>query len=298
MNQLEYGIRALLKRDETATQKHKNISRETTLLKAAVDLNHLGYKHMTANDLQQKHVLELINYWTKNGHQPGTITVRLSAIRWWARQVDRESAVAKKSKSYRLDDIAEVTKSLTGNFNEKLSKVTDPHANMSLRLQAAFGLNIMESIKIRPAVADQGQSLAIKNTWRRKNAKKSRILLFEEPHQRVTLDNAKVLAEQANGAMIPEGRNYIEQRRVHERHLARAGFSQEIGGQYRYVLWRYRRLTGRDAPTDGGQSLDKMPLQLQKEHALAIHRIDDEVADLHHKVVCAILEGDRGITAA
>ena len=298
LNQLEYGLQALLKRDEIATEKQRNISRETALLRAAADLNHLGYKHMTADGLQQKHVLELIDYWTKIGHKPDTITVRLSAIRWWAKQVDRESAVAKKSKSYRLDEIAEVTKSLMGNFDEKLSKISDPHANMSLRLQAAFGLNVMESIKIRPAVADQGYSLAIKNTWRGKNTKMGRILLFEEPLQRVALDDAKALAEQTSGAMIPEGRNYIEQRRVYERHLARAGFSQEIGGQYRYVLWRYRRLTGRDAPAEGGPSLDKMSLQSQKEHAFATRRIDDEVADVHPKAVRAILESNHGMPAA
>ena len=36
---------------------------------------------------------------------------------------------------------------------------------MSLQLQAAFGLRRGESIKIRPAWADRGDTLVLKDTW-------------------------------------------------------------------------------------------------------------------------------------
>jgi len=70
--------------------------------------------------------------------------------------------------------------------------VRAPCAQMSLRLQAAFGLRREASIKIVPAWADRGDTLVLKASWN-KGGREIRIPV-RTPEQRQLLDEAKVLA--------------------------------------------------------------------------------------------------------
>jgi hypothetical protein len=50
-------------------------------------------------------------------------------------------------------------------LDDGLDRITDAHARMSLKLQAAFGLRREESIKFQPGVADHGDHIAIQGSW-------------------------------------------------------------------------------------------------------------------------------------
>ena len=54
------------------------------------------------------------------------------------------------------------------------------------------------------------------------------------------------------GALIPSGRNYVQQLRVYERQTTNAGLSKLHGLRHAYAQARYEELTGWKAPAAGG----------------------------------------------
>lgn len=292
---LEYELRELIKNsDDSANILLRNESHsglESALVKTARELHKMGYRRTNATQLQQKHVRALIELWVKKEYKAPTIYARLAAIRWWASQVGRESAIAKSNKAYRLEETAEALKAMSGNFHDKLDIITDPHVRMSLKLQSVFGLSARESIKFIPAQADDGHTLNIKNTWRGKNAKRGRVVRCELPEQRAILDEAKALAGTAGASMIPANRTYIEQQNVYERHLARAGFSLIIGALNEYIVWRYWVLTGENCPAKGGQLEGENGPDFGVKFNRAAREIDKEVEGLSASLVRSILRG-------
>ena len=295
MNALEYGLRHLIKRadDRPATQQHRRRldGRHASLGLIARDLHALNFKHLSVSGLRQKHVRALVAHWQQRGHSPQTIRMRLADLRWWAHQVNGAAAVAKSNRAYGLDEASEVQKALWSDFEGKLATVTDPWSHMSLQLQAVFGLNTMESIKFTPSVADHGDYLSIKNTWRGRNTRRGRTVRCEAPHQRALIDNARVLA--GEGALISPDRNYITKLRVYERHTGRSGFSQEIGARYVYALWRYEQLTGLPSPAVAGDATESSAAAVVCDHRQAVRHIECELGDLRVAQVRGILAGKR-----
>ena len=97
----------------------------------------------------------------------GTIKNRMSAIRWWARKVNRQNVVARSNEHYGIPNrqfVSNVTKAKSV-LEADLAKVRDEHVRMSLALQQAFGLRREEAIKFMPGYADQGDHLLLKASW-------------------------------------------------------------------------------------------------------------------------------------
>ena len=140
----------------------------------------------------------------------------------------------------------------------ELGRITDPYTAMSLRLQAAFGLRRAESIKIRPAWADRGNQLALKDSWTKGG--RARVVPIRNEEQRQVLEAAKSLA--GKGSLIPADRSYIEQLRRFEQQCAAAGIQRVHGHRHQYAQHRYKELTGWEAPAAGGPpSKDLTPEQ-------------------------------------
>ena len=93
---------------------------------------------------------------------------------------------------------------------EQLAGIRTPCAQMSLRLQAAFGLRREASIKIVPAWADRGDTLVLKDSWN-KGGREIRIPI-RTAEQRQLLDEAKALAK--GKSLVAPGyatyRNYLQ----------------------------------------------------------------------------------------
>jgi hypothetical protein len=62
----------------------------------------------------------------------------------------------------------------------------------------------------------------------------------------------EVHAFAGHGSLIPAKRSYIQQRRIYERHAARAGLNKLHGLRHAYAQARYLELTGFPAPAAGG----------------------------------------------
>jgi hypothetical protein len=141
--------------------------RERELTLVANQLHELGYRGMNSHSLKPKHVQALVGLWLSTGVAVGTIKNRMSALRWWARKVNRQNVVARSNDQYGIPNRQFVTgeskaRSVSG---ADLEKINDPHVRMSLALQEAFGLRREEAIKFSPSYADHGDHLQLKASW-------------------------------------------------------------------------------------------------------------------------------------
>ena len=146
MRDLNYELKQLCRRNRDggcATQR----DRERVLDQMANQLQEMGFRHLGAKSLKPKHVEALVERWKLEGLAIGTLKNRMTELRWWAEKIDKQNVVARSNESYGIANREYVTnvskaRELTAG---DLSKITDPHTRLSLKLQAAFGLRRAES---------------------------------------------------------------------------------------------------------------------------------------------------------
>ncbi len=226
------------------------VQRERDLTLIANQLHEIGYRGMNSHSLKPKHVEALVRHWLENEVTTGTIKNRMSAVRWWARKVNRQNVVARSNDHYGIPNRIFVsnTSKAKSILEVDLAKVRDEHVRMSLELQRAFGLRREEAIKFMPSYADQGDHLTLKPSWTKGG--KARTISIGTKDQREVLDRAHILA--GKGSLIPSNRNYRQQVRIYEGHTLRAGLSKMHGLRHAYAQRRYEELTGWKSPAAGG----------------------------------------------
>ena len=243
--------------------------RELTLL--ANQLHELGYRGMNSHSLRPKHVQALVALWLSKEVAVGTIKNRMSALRWWARKVNRQNVVARSNDQYGIPNRQFVTgKSKARSVSDgDLEKIRDAHVRMSLAMQEAFGLRREEAIKFSPSYADKGDRLELKASWTKGG--KARSIPIRSPLQRAVLDRAHELA--GKDSLIPSHRNYRQQLRIYEGQTIRAGLSRMHGLRHAYAQRRYEELTGWASPAAGGPTAKSLPVvqrQLDQDARLTI----------------------------
>jgi len=249
MRELNFELKQLCKQSRDGSFATMR-DRERILSRIADQLHELGYKDMKAASLKPKHVAALCERWKADGLAVGTIKNRMSEIRWWSQKIAKQNVVARTNANYGIPKriyITNVSKAreLTP---ADLGKVADQHTQMSLKLQAAFGLRREESIKIRPEWADRGDRLVLKDTWTKGG--RPREIPIRNEVQRQTLDEAKQLA--GRGSLIAPGNSYVQQLRRFEYHCLQANIHMVHGHRHHYAQVRYKELTGWAAPAAGG----------------------------------------------
>ncbi len=249
MLDLEYELKRICRRNRDGSRMTQ-AQREQRLRLIARELNTLGYRNMHAGSLKPKHVHALVNRWQQHELSVGTIKNRLADLRWWAEKIGKPAVLAHDNAHYGIAQRTFVIEHSKGCVlqPDRLELVEDDHARMSLRLQEAFGLRREEAIKFQPAYADRGDHLRLKPSWcKGGRAREIPILTVQ---QRELVRECHQLA--GTGSLIPAERTYIEQRRIYERHAARAGLSKLHGLRHAYAQARYHQLTGFSAPACGG----------------------------------------------
>ena len=245
------------------------VQRERELTLIANQLHELGYRCMNQRSLKPKHIEGLVEHWLKGKIAPGTIKNRMSAIRWWAKKVNKQNVVARSNDHYGIPNRIFVTNESKAKsvIEADLAKVRDVYVRMSLRLQQAFGLRREEAIKFMPSVADKGDHLQLKASWTKGG--KARQVPIQTKEQRKLINLVHKLA--GKGSLIPSDRSYIQQLRIYEGHTNRAGLSKMHGLRHAYAQSRYRELTGWSPPAAGGPISSKLTQQ---------QRLDDHEARL------------------
>jgi hypothetical protein len=268
MLDLEYDLKQLCRHNRDGsrmTQAH----RMERLRMIARELHGLGFRHLRASSLKPKHVEALVGSWQEKGLSTGTIKNRMADLRWWAEKAGRHAAVAADNAHYGIDSRTFTTASSKAMALQAggLSLIDDERVRMSLRLQAAFGLRREDAIKFSPAYADRGDRLVLKDSWCKGG--RAREIPVRTQAQRELLDECHALA--GSGSLIPTARSYIEQRRVYERHTARAGLSKLHGLRHAYAQARYQDICGWRAPAAGGPRWRELsPQQKQQDQAARV----------------------------
>ncbi|WP_239442436.1 phage integrase N-terminal domain-containing protein [Saezia sanguinis] len=216
----------------------------------ASELIELGFRHMKATSLKPKHIEALVQTWKQQDLSAGTIKNRMAALRWWAEKVNRSSVIPKDNTTLGIEKRVYVTKNNKAKTldGDKLSLVTDAHIQMSLKLQAAFGLRRKESIKFIVSDADKGDHIELKGSWTKGG--KPRSIPVRTPAQRQLLDELHRFA--GKGSLIPQEKSYIQQRHVYEGQCKQSGLSNMHGLRHQYAQERYEEFTGWKAPKAEG----------------------------------------------
>ncbi len=261
MRALNYQLKQLCKYNRDGSYATQS-NRHKTLQKMANDLHDLGYRRMEAKSLKTKHVDALIKKYIDEGLSTGTLKNRLSHLRWWAAKINKQNVVSRDNDYYGIGKrelVASNSKAQILDY-DKLNGITDPYVKMSLELQAAFGLRREESIKFIPQLADRGDHIHLKSTWCKGG--KERVVPIRTDAQQEVLNRAKLLA--GKGSLIPSHRQYVQQMRVYEKQVLKAGLSGMHGLRHSYAQNRYQELTGWPAPACGGPA-NKQLTQEQRE---------------------------------
>ncbi len=225
----------------------------------------LGFRRMQASSLKPKHIDALLAYWREQGIRVGTLKNRLSALRWWAKKINKPSIIARDNGVYgigKLTCVAKASKALELD-EEKLSRISDRYVLLSIRLQAAFGLRREESIKFSSSYAVQDDHIKLKASWTKGG--RARTVPIRNDEQRQLLEEIKTLVK--GGSLIPADLNYVQQLNRYQRQLRNAGMSKLHGLRHAYAQQRYLELTGWKAPVAGGPTSKELtPEQLAPDY--------------------------------
>ncbi len=231
----------------------------------ANQLQVLGFRRMQASSLKPKHIDALLAKWRGQGISTGTLKNRLSALRWWAKKVNKPSIIARDNSIYGIGKREYVAKESKAQKldDKKLSLISDPYVTLSLRLQAAFGLRREESIKFNPTYAMQGDHIKLKSSWTKGG--RARTVPITNEEQRRLLEVVKALAR--GGALIPPHLNYVKQLHRYEKQTQKAGLYRLHGLRHGYAQRRYVELTELVCPVAGGlPSKELNPEQRALDH--------------------------------
>ncbi len=268
MRRLNHQLKTLCKNNREGSYGTQ-VQRERDLTLIANQLHELGYRGMNSHSLKPKHVEALVGHWLENEITTGTIKNRMSAVRWWARKVNRQNVVARSNDHYGIANRIFVTNTSKAKsvIEADLAKVRDEHVKMSLELQQAFGLRREESIKFIPSYADQGDHLTLKRSWTKGG--KARVIPIRTEEQREVLNRTHKLA--GKGSLIPSARSYVQQVRIYDGHTIRAGLSKMHGLRHAYAQQRYEELTGWKSPAAGGPISKALTAeQREKDHQVRL----------------------------
>jgi site-specific recombinase XerC len=249
MKDLNYQLKKLC-RDNRDGGYSTQATRRRILDRIANQLHELGFRRMQPKSLKPKHVDALVSLWKDQGIRVGTLKNRLSALRWWAKKVNKADIIAKHNSHYGIGKRKQVAETSKANEidQERFSKISDPYVRLSIRLQAAFGLRREESIKFSPGYAIQDNHIKLKASWTKGG--RARTVPIRTDEQRQLLEEVRAFAK--GGALIPAHLNYVQQLNRYQRQLRNTGMKKLHGLRHAYAQQRYEEMTGWRAPVAGG----------------------------------------------
>jgi len=286
MKDLNYQLSKLC-RDNRDGGFSTQATRSRILDLIANQLNELGYRRMQPRSLKPKHVDALVSHWQGQGISAGTLKNRLSALRWWAKKVNKPSIIARDNGVYGIGKREYVARESKARAldDKKLSEISDPYVSLSIRLQAAFGLRREESIKFNPSYAMQGDHIKLKSSWTKGG--RARTVPIRNDEQRRLLEAISALAK--GGSLIPTQLNYVQQLHRYERQLRNAGMTKLHGLRHGYSQRRYFELTGWRAPVAGGPTSDSLTIDQRALDIEARATISSELGHTREAITAVYL---------
>jgi integrase len=247
------------------------------------DLWDIGYRIANPENLSNKHVEALCQYWYKNGKAVSTIQGRLSVLRVYVGWIGKRGMV-KKLPEYlphvdkallKVSKVAKESKSWTEQGIDVLEKINladavDPIFGLMLRMCLAFGLRLIEVLQFDPHISDLGDKIRI---LKAKNGRQ-RDIDIEHDTQREVLDMVKQSVQKGDhmGWKLTKGGKVATLKYSRNRYnkcMAKIGITKKEAGVTGHGLRaQYAELAalaaGMIPPTLGGKSgqMDKVDLDI------------------------------------
>lgn len=261
-------------------------------LKSAVnELKDMGYQLKNVRNLKQKHIKALVQSWKDRGLSIGTIKNKMSDLRWLSRKIDNPRIVERDNKAYGIDNRKYVRNDINiakKLENADLNKITDKNVQLSLRLQSAFGLRREEAIKFQVGYADKGDKIELKDSWCKGG--RAREIPVRTDEQRQLLDEIKQhCKENSQKSLIPSDQSYKQQLKSYEYQTAKVGLNKNHGLRHQYAQNRYKELTGRDCPKNGGLTSRQLTPEQRMEDNLARIEISEELGHSREAITAVYL---------
>jgi hypothetical protein len=248
----------------------------------------MGHRNLRAQGLKPKHVEKLVARWLAEELSPGTIKNRMAVLRWVTQKIGKDNIIARTNAAYGIPDrvfVTNISKAKELGM-EQLTAIRTPCAQMSLRLQAAFGLRREASIKIVPVWADRGDTLLLKDSWN-KGGREIRIPI-RTAEQRQLLDEAKALAK--GKSLVAPGyatyRDYLQHFRYE---CGRVGIHAFHGHRHLYAQERYQEMTGWQCPARGGPTSRQLTRQQKAIDREARETISHEMGHGREQITAVYL---------
>jgi len=270
---VNYSIYSLMMqhKDQMSFETRHGMTQRLTAM--AKELQEEGFILRHIKGLKQKHIETLVNHWKLKDLSPATLKNRMSDLRFVCRAQGRANVV-KSNDDYGIQHRTYVPTQSKAIFKADFSAISDSHLRLSLELQQAFGLRREECLKLMPHLADKGDYLWLKGSWTKGNIERQIPILTAE--QRALLDQAKALVKPEH-SLIPQDKNYIQQRHAYHRETRALGLKNLHGLRHAYAQNRYETLTGNKPPILGGKTRAEMNSNERKCDLNARTRISHEL---------------------
>jgi len=286
MRDLNFQLKQLCTRNRDGGFSTQS-ARAWILDQIANQLHELGYRRMNARSLKQKHVIALTRLWEQQGISISTRKNRLSALRWWASKVSKQSVIAKHNSHYGIGArryVADYSKAQELD-HDKLRLVTDENLRLSIRLQEEFGLRREEAIKFQPGYAIQREHIELKSSWCKGG--RARKVPITDNTQRQLLTEIVVRAK--SGSLIPPHLRYVQQLHRYERQTRNANLKRLHGLRHGYAQRRFEALTGFACPAKGGPSAKQLTVEQRALNEKARAMISSELGHSREAITAVYL---------
>lgn len=248
-----YSIKKLMDKSELSFQAKNNY--QEILKLCTKQLDSLGYQIDDIEQLKQKHVYALVEYWKDKYLSNATIMNRMSTLRY-ACSLMKKANVVLANNHYEICHRSYIPKTSKAIKEVDFNKIEDAFIRQSLKLQQQFGLRREESIKFISSIADKGDHIELQASWTKGGIQ--RVIPITTADQRQCLDQAKRIS--ADGSLIPKNKSFIEQRMLYDNVTHKANLYNLHGLRHAYAQNRYFALTsqftdgkGWYSPLDGGK---------------------------------------------
>ena len=239
-------------RDGSYSTRHR---RHESLQRIATRLHELGFRHMRATSLRNKHVVALVEAWREEGLSAASMQNYMAHVRWWAEKIGRAHWLLPTNAHYGIGHRDHSFQNKAQRLTEaEFKAIEDDYVRASVRLQQAFGLRREESIKFRPSYADLGDRIRLKGSWT-KGGRPREIPILDSA-QRALIDSVRELV--GTGSLIPPHLLYKHQMNRYDRATRAAGHFNLHGLRHGYAQRRYEQLTGWPSPAAGGPSQNEL----------------------------------------
>jgi len=290
MKDLNFDLKHLVKHNKQGSYATQS-ARHSILQQCANQLYEMGYGLPKASSIKPKHIEALVEHWSDNHLNVGTIKNRLSHLRWWARQVGKLPVMRKDNIKYGIGS----RESFKGHrafclSEEVLERVSDLRTRLALQLAETFGLRREEALKLRPFEADKGDCIRLKASWTKGG--RERDVPLTSPKQRELLNALKAVV--GKNCLIESGKTYVQQMRVYNKEVRKAGLSNPHGLRHQYAQGRYMELTGgMKPPVCGGTKRMDMTEDQRKLDIAARLLVSKELGHNRLEITNVYLGGAR-----